>query len=81
MRKLAVRAAHYLTKGFIYGMVFGIAFLFAGLALEAIIAVLGYLSVIGWPSGAIPLAMFGFAFVGSIAVAFTNYLEAKEAEG
>jgi len=67
-----MRTGQALTKGVIYGIMFGVALLFMGIPLEAVLIMLNYTV---FPAGTIPAILFAFGLAGSIAVAFAEHLE------
>jgi len=71
------RAGHKLTKGVIYGIMFGVALLFMGLPLEAVLIMLNYTV---FPAGTIPSILFAFGLAGSIAISFAEYVD-EQAKG
>ena len=71
------KAGVSLTKGLIYGLMFGVLFAFIGLGLEAVIQALAA-TLWPYPVGVIPLVLFVFGLFGSVAISFSDYTNEAE---
>lgn len=72
------KAGVSLTKGLIYGLMFGVLFAFIGLGLEAVITALASPALWPYPVGVIPLVLFVFGLFGSVAISFSDYTNAEK---
>jgi len=72
------KTGQVLTKGVIYGIMFGVVLLFVGVAIEGLVMRLG---VITYPAGTIPASLFTFGLTGSVWIALVKAFTEPDTAG